>query len=105
MYVRIWLGKATNKSNIALDFIHELVKLDDIDNLSTEVPLDHKWAAFRDLMRRSWFYRRWIIQEISLARKPIVYCGAKTVPWETFTYAVFAILFESISIEVAIQEV
>ena len=86
--VRIWLGESSHKSDIAMDFVSELVRLDDIDKLSTHVPLDHKWAAFRDLMRREWFHRRWIIQEIALARKPVVYCGAKMVPWETFTYAV-----------------
>ena len=86
--VRIWLGKSTPKSDIAMDFIGDLVQLDDIDKLSKHVPFDHKWAAFRDLMRREWFHRRWIIQEIALARTPVVYCGAKTVPWETFTYAV-----------------
>ncbi|KAI9875528.1 MAG: hypothetical protein M1823_007457, partial [Watsoniomyces obsoletus] len=49
--VRIWLGKSSHENEIAMDFISELVQLDDIDKLSTHVLSDHKWAAFRDLMR------------------------------------------------------
>ncbi len=65
--VPIWLGIATAKSEIAMDFVNELVQLDNIDNLSKHNHMNHKWDAFRDLMRRDWFQRRWIIQEIALA--------------------------------------
>ena len=86
--VRIWLGMKTDTSDIAMDFIHELVNLDDIDKLSTSTFNNYKWDYFYDLMRREWFHRRWIIQEIALARNPEVHCGVKSVPWETFTFAV-----------------
>ena len=86
--VRIWLGMRNKTSDLAMDFIHDLVNLDDIDGLSTSPLTNKKWDAFYDLMRREWFHRRWIIQEIALAREPEIYCGSKAVSWETFTYAV-----------------
>jgi hypothetical protein len=31
-----------------------------------------------------WFYRRWIIQEITHAQKALIYCGREFVGWEEF---------------------
>ena len=84
--VRVWLGEDSSKSDIAMDFVGDLVNLNNIDELSSQ--MNHKWAAFRDLLRREWFNRRWILQEIALARRALVYCGKKSVEWETFAYAV-----------------
>jgi len=86
--VHVWLGPATERSDIAMDFVHELIKLDEIDNISSDPSYDSKWSAFRDLMRSEWFGRRWIIQEIALARTATVYRGEKSISWHEFTYAV-----------------
>lgn len=51
-----------------------------INNNST--PAD--WAALSTLMRRPWFSRRWIIQEIALGKSPELICGEKSVPWQDF---------------------
>ncbi|KAI7617988.1 hypothetical protein KC319_g19202, partial [Hortaea werneckii] len=42
------------------------------------------WAALSSLMRRPWFSRRWIIQEIALGKSPELICGEKSVPWQDF---------------------
>ena len=39
-------------------------------------------------MKRSWFGRRWVVQEITLARDATIYCGLKSIRWKDFTEAV-----------------
>ncbi|KAI0006988.1 heterokaryon incompatibility protein-domain-containing protein [Xylariaceae sp. FL0662B] len=43
---------------------------------------DPMWKELDSLLWNQWFSRTWIIQEISLARKAILACGAGTCPWE-----------------------
>lgn len=38
-------------------------------------------------MQRPWFNRRWIVQEISLARSATLYCGNQSVSWADFSAA------------------
>jgi hypothetical protein len=86
--VRVWLGTATPDTTIAMNFVQDLLRLDDIDKLCNDDSTDFKWASFRELMRSEWFNRRWIIQEIALGREATVYCGEQTVSWEEFKWAV-----------------
>ncbi len=39
-------------------------------------------------MRRPWFSRRWIVQEIALARWATLHCGDKQVKWQDFADAI-----------------
>ena len=94
--VDVWLGDEEHDSQMALDFIkNEIVDLDRFDELvkgkntiSTE-----KWRALTALLTREWFERRWVVQEIALAKKAELYCGKDSVLWTDFTIAVA--MFES----------
>ena len=86
--VRVWLGEETPRVHGAMEFVNEMNDLNALDQLSTDVAYDTKWRAFRELMRSDWFNRRWIIQEIALARDAVVHCGEKQIPWHDFAYAV-----------------
>ena len=44
-------------------------------------------------MKRKWFSRRWVIQEIALAQQATLYCGGADVEWSDFAVAVS--LFEA----------
>jgi hypothetical protein len=35
------------------------------------------------LLRRPWFRRTWIIQEVATSERASVHCGKQTIPWET----------------------
>lgn len=39
------------------------------------------WAAFVDLFRRTWFHRRWTLQEVALARQSRLVCGLDDFDW------------------------
>lgn len=86
--VCIWLGEEYQQSDLAVSFIKRMLNLDDFDRLVRDENSDTEWNALFDLMRRPWFTRRWVVQEIALARTATVYCGREIVPWREFRDAV-----------------
>ncbi|KAF1942838.1 HET-domain-containing protein [Clathrospora elynae] len=87
--VCIWLGEANDSSRMALDFIkHEVSHLHSFDDLCNSKDASKKWVALLDLMQRLWFSRRWVVQEIALARKAMIYCGHDKISWKKFAIAV-----------------
>ncbi|KAH6989738.1 heterokaryon incompatibility protein-domain-containing protein [Ilyonectria sp. MPI-CAGE-AT-0026] len=44
--------------------------------------LDHDWMPLVALLARPWFCRKWVVQEVSLARHAVVYVGDQVeIPW------------------------
>jgi len=87
--VCIWLGEGDTDSRIAIDFIkQEVLKLQGFDELCESQEATAKWKAMLNLMKRSWFSRRWVVQEIALANDAELYCGTKTISWKDFADAV-----------------
>ena len=39
------------------------------------------WEAARALLRRPWFTRAWIVQEIAVARSVVLACGSWKMDW------------------------
>lgn len=95
--VCVWLGEASPDSNLALNFISRIVNLDDFDRLVADRRTPQEWAALSSLMRRTWFSRRWVVQEIALAARATLYCGDAYVDWSDFADAVS--LFEAVESE------
>lgn len=58
-----------------IDRIRKL--LDGIPHLSS--------VGLQDFLERPWFGRRWILQEASLNRQTMVYCGKYKIPWSSFS--------------------
>ncbi|KAI1117664.1 heterokaryon incompatibility protein-domain-containing protein [Nemania sp. NC0429] len=56
------------------------------DYLPSQKPLppDFDWQPIVRLLQRPWFERTWIIQEAILARRGLVVCGDRSVPWLLF---------------------
>ncbi|KAI4664453.1 uncharacterized protein J4E88_010705 [Alternaria novae-zelandiae] len=87
--VCIWLGTADRSSRIAFEFIaQEIPHLQSFDTLCDSSDASKKWLAFLELMQRPWFSRRWVIQELALARSTTIYCGGDKISWENFAIAV-----------------
>ena len=95
--VCIWLGDAGKNSDLALSFISRVVILDDFDRLVADRRTPHEWTALSDLMKREWFSRRWVVQEIALAKSARLYCGGSSADWSDFAVAVS--LFEAVETE------
>ena len=87
--VCIWLGGGDESSRIALRFIKkEVLQLRNFDELCDSEEASKKWKALLDLMQRPWFSRRWVVQEIALARSAVIYCGDDKISWKKFAVAV-----------------
>ena len=86
--VLIWLGKEYNASSIAMDFIPKILDLEQSYALISKESNRKQWTALADLMKREWFSRRWVVQELILAKKRYLYCGDRSLNWSDFERAV-----------------
>ncbi|KXS95049.1 hypothetical protein AC578_3892 [Pseudocercospora eumusae] len=82
--VRVWLGGEADGSSHAMDFVEGCLDLSDFDKRIVNVVESPHWAALSALIRRPWFTRRWIIQEVGLAKEAVVHCGDKHIEWRKF---------------------
>lgn len=88
--VRVWLGEEADGSALALDLVYQLN-----NNIpkrgpgrSTpsypEVSADQKaqhWEALAALLRRPWWERAWVRQEIALKASVTIHCGDSSCQW------------------------
>ncbi|OCK75857.1 HET-domain-containing protein [Lepidopterella palustris CBS 459.81] len=87
--VLVWLGDGDLHSQRALNFVNtKLLRFREFDHLREDPETAEKWESFIRLMRRPWFSRRWVIQEIAMAKEGIMQCGAHSIRWEDFADAV-----------------
>ena len=87
--VCIWLGPETESSRTALLFIkNEVLQLQNFDDLCDNKDNTKKWRALLELMQLPWFSRRWVVQEVSLARRAVLCCGPDQISWKKFAIAV-----------------
>ncbi|KIW13443.1 hypothetical protein PV08_08631 [Exophiala spinifera] len=85
--VRVWLGEEDEDSHIACNFVKEILSFKKFNELCESAQFATKWNAFRNLMQRPWFKRRWIVQEVAFAQKAEVYCGRDKLSWEELASA------------------
>lgn len=102
--VCIWLGAhdEENNSRLALSFIR--VHLGDVgafEKITKDGGAKDEWKALAALMNRHWFSRRWVVQELALARRATVHCGEDHIEWADFETAVA--LFERDALKIATQ--
>lgn len=100
--VRIWLGAADPTTAGTFAFFREASQLAIIPYTQPEVAENVVSLMMRKIKRydgksgvhilygffnRSWFSRRWVIQEAGLARKAVVHCGNYSIPLQTISLA------------------
>jgi hypothetical protein len=80
-----WLGPSDRHSSISLRLVNDVTLTDDhpLRLRIIKRALKHNFeAAYRDLFRRSYWHRTWIILEIHSARRIILQCGLDIVLWK-----------------------
>jgi hypothetical protein len=80
-HVLIWLGVEGPDGNLLrffgrLGFFHVMKDFGKFPNISL--------AAVVRLLRRPWFERVWVVQEVAVARHAIVLCGKHEIKWSNF---------------------
>ncbi|KAI0113125.1 HET-domain-containing protein [Daldinia grandis] len=76
--VLVYMGPTADDSDNAMDALNMLSR-------ETEPDLSSSQKLGLDLLfKRRYFSRIWVIQEIIMARKVTLYCGAKSISWASF---------------------
>lgn len=86
----IWLGPASNDSDLAMNFIVELWHLmnsdkwqhdaKDLEVLLSGYPLDApEWIVLARLLHHAWFCCVWVLQEVAVSKSLVIQHGDKPV--------------------------
>ncbi|KAL7932889.1 heterokaryon incompatibility protein domain-containing protein [Trichoderma chlorosporum] len=54
------------------------------EGIDVSDPSDEEISALLQLLARPWFYRSWIVQEVSLAQEAVILCGTNSIDWNVF---------------------
>ncbi|KAF1835349.1 HET-domain-containing protein [Decorospora gaudefroyi] len=94
----VWLGPAAQNSPRAIQLIRQLAQLSEKNAASTTwaphlashlPPLyDTAWRALAALLKREWWHRAWIVQEVSVAKDIMLVCGDDAFSWDALERAV-----------------
>ncbi|KAK4249828.1 hypothetical protein C7999DRAFT_29697 [Corynascus novoguineensis] len=83
--VCVWLGASSPWTDRAMGVIPKL--LETIWDGPRKLQ-DRDWISFGRLLRNDWFSRRWVVQEIALAKEATVYSGEEQVSWTDLSDAI-----------------
>ncbi|KAI4181337.1 MAG: hypothetical protein LQ346_006810 [Caloplaca aetnensis] len=79
----VWLGPPAADSDEAIDMVQKLhypgLSPAELRQVNREA-----WGGIGNLMRRSWWTRVWVIQEVLSAKQVQVWCGRKKVDFDCF---------------------
>ncbi|EXJ70680.1 uncharacterized protein A1O5_05670 [Cladophialophora psammophila CBS 110553] len=94
-----WLGPAGDDSELAIAFVPILARaFKRLEEEDLPVNMEHLkaipacardsafWPALRKLLKRRWFTRAWIVQEVAVAKKITLYCGEDDLSLDSLTY-------------------
>lgn len=88
----VWLGEDDDEGDegrTAIDFIkNDVSVLREFDKLCRDKKYTDQWKALLVLMQREWFSRRWVVQEIALARQATVFYGPDQIGWRQLATAI-----------------
>jgi hypothetical protein len=82
--VIIWLGEGDehHRTTNAIKLLKDLAHVDQQEQIFTDSKRLGHWLDLTFLMRSTWFSRRWVIQELALAKNAVVYCGNDSLHWD-----------------------
>jgi hypothetical protein len=83
--VVVWLGEEDEKTSLAISHIRNCVEnVDKFDDWARDANFINEWDALCHFLKREWFVRRWIVQEIANASRAVLYCGEQHIEWDIF---------------------
>ena len=85
--VLVWLGPATVITKRAFNYMRSKGSLARANNLEEEDDLDGLFNVFR-VLRRPWFKRVWVIQEVTLNSNVAISCGEDRINFPVFEHCI-----------------
>ena len=87
--VCLWLDPERSDSKMAFHVTRNgNLNFENFGSLSESPYSGKKWNSLFNFVKRSRFLRRWVVQEIAVARDALIYCGQDYIPWKVFVIAV-----------------
>ena len=96
----VWLGEANHDTELAFKLILQINSLPSHELLNTKPataktlalndlppPESTRWQSLSRLCHRDWYFRAWILQEISVIQQATMVSGRHTLPFEYFERA------------------
>jgi len=96
--VKIWLGEdsegdateafglvkmlANARNHLGSEATHISLESPRLGRYGIPQIADPIWQKLLRLLERQWFYRVWIIQEVAVSRRAVVYWGSANISWE-----------------------
>lgn len=96
-----WLGVSDHYTESGFELLHKIQKRRQRSSPNWWVKQKdyltrpHAQKALRSLLRRPYFSRLWVIQEVLLAKRVFVWCGQDEVSWQDLESAVSFMVHES----------
>ena len=92
----VWLGEASSSTEDAIALCTALSTGNPTgypfnDSEGHRVLQEEERHCFMDIVRRPWWTRVWVVQEVCLSQKVALVIGSMTMPWDVFDVAVMAI--------------
>ena len=87
--VYVWLGDDNDSelhedSRAAFKFMEkDVLNLKNFDKLVTDEKQHKDWHNMVELLKREWFSRKWVVQEIALAHDAKILCGRHQIIGQT----------------------
>ncbi|TDZ30372.1 Heterokaryon incompatibility protein 6, OR allele [Colletotrichum spinosum] len=84
--VRIWLGEAGAATEAAMGLVNRCAAARTEEELWQNVVADRRGGVegVTEMLGRRYWTRVWVFQEVRVASRATVHCGAFSAPWETF---------------------
>ena len=120
--VVVWLGDENDDSTLGLPLVPRILeanrKLQSFDSadrglfhqpwkrqleLGLPPPSSEAYKALLSILKRPWFQRVWVVQELALASDSIVLCGREEFAWADFVTAVLLLVELTMKLKVAIN--
>ncbi|KAM3074152.1 hypothetical protein ACMFMF_006174 [Clarireedia jacksonii] len=81
--VCVWLGNPSemDEAKKTFDFLTKILNLATFEDLVTRGENPKDWLLIIHLMKKDWFSRRWIIQELALTTNAWIRYGTEEMPW------------------------
>lgn len=86
--VRIWIGTESDFADQAFELVRHCGPADKVPRKMVASNVIHNEAGTKALtkrLRRGYWNRMWVFQEIVLAKEAVVHCGKLQAPWSNFT--------------------
>lgn len=79
--VSVWLGEHSENSPLAWKLLKQLHGAPDLTTVIQNPDRLEEFDALKDLFRREYWWRIWVVQEVNSNENIVVYCGEDHMPW------------------------